>query len=234
MLGLNELTHWDRDKMAAIFQMTFSNAFSWMKVYKFLLRFHWSLFPKDQLTIFQHTALVYIVGWCRSGAKPLSEPLLVCFTNALGLNELIGIYTFTVLLRDWSAVGGDNALFVSSSVRDFFVVLQMYPVYSLESHLHQNDQLWQQPSNTVRCCYNTLKNTLCRHRCAAIITRYRVSLMGSDFDVVNASVITEVLCVSYLDFIIQRSCWGVYWFHSVHLSIRPSHPIKQLQKVCRV
>ena len=48
------LTHWGRDKMAAIFQTTFSNAFSWMKMFKFLLRFHWSLFPSVQLTIFQH------------------------------------------------------------------------------------------------------------------------------------------------------------------------------------
>ena len=28
--------------------------FSWMKMYKFWLRFHWSLFPRVQLTIFQH------------------------------------------------------------------------------------------------------------------------------------------------------------------------------------
>ena len=91
-------------------------------------------------------------------------------------------------------MGGGNALFISSSVRDFFVVLQMYPVYSLESHLHQNDQLWQQPSNTVRCCYNTIKNPFCRHRSAAIMPRYGVSLMGSYFDVGNASVITEVMC----------------------------------------
>ena len=47
-------THWGRDKMAAIFQTTFSNAFSWMKMFKFLLRFHWSLFPRVQLTIFHH------------------------------------------------------------------------------------------------------------------------------------------------------------------------------------
>ena len=40
------LTHWGRDKMAAIFQTTFSNAFSWMKMFKFRLRFHWSLFPR--------------------------------------------------------------------------------------------------------------------------------------------------------------------------------------------
>ena len=33
------LTHWSRDKMAAISQTTFSNAFSWMKMYEF--RFHW-------------------------------------------------------------------------------------------------------------------------------------------------------------------------------------------------
>ena len=47
-------THWGRDKMDAIFQMTFSNAFYWMKMFKFWLRFHWSLFPRVQLTIFQH------------------------------------------------------------------------------------------------------------------------------------------------------------------------------------
>ena len=43
------LTHWGRDKMATIFQTTFSNAFSWMKMYEFRLRFHWSLFLRLQL-----------------------------------------------------------------------------------------------------------------------------------------------------------------------------------------
>ena len=47
------LTHWGRDKMAANFLMTFSNAFSWIKIYEFRLRFHWSLLPRVQLTIFQ-------------------------------------------------------------------------------------------------------------------------------------------------------------------------------------
>ena len=49
------LTHWGRDKMAAIFQTTFSNAFSWMKMYEFRLRFHWILFPEFELTISQHS-----------------------------------------------------------------------------------------------------------------------------------------------------------------------------------
>ena len=47
------LTHWGQDKMAAISQTTFSNAFSWMKTFKFQLQFHWSLFPRVQMTIFQ-------------------------------------------------------------------------------------------------------------------------------------------------------------------------------------
>ena len=31
-----------------------SNAFSWMKMYEFRLIFHWSLFPRPELTIFLH------------------------------------------------------------------------------------------------------------------------------------------------------------------------------------
>ena len=48
------LTHWGRDKMAAISQTTFSNTFSWLKMYEFRLRFHWSLLLRVQLTIFHH------------------------------------------------------------------------------------------------------------------------------------------------------------------------------------
>ena len=35
-----DLTHWGWDKMAANFLTAFSNAFSWMSIYKFGLRFH--------------------------------------------------------------------------------------------------------------------------------------------------------------------------------------------------
>ena len=37
--------------MDAIYQTTFSNAFYWMPMHKFPLRFHWSLFPRVKLTI---------------------------------------------------------------------------------------------------------------------------------------------------------------------------------------
>ena len=48
------LTHWGWDKRAAILQTTFSNAFSWMKMYEISSRFWWSLFLRVQLTIFQN------------------------------------------------------------------------------------------------------------------------------------------------------------------------------------
>ena len=48
------LPHWDREKIAAISQTAFSNVFSGMKMYEFILIFHWNLFLRAQLTIFKH------------------------------------------------------------------------------------------------------------------------------------------------------------------------------------
>ena len=42
------------DKITAILQATFSNAFSWMKNFDFSLNFHWGLFLRTQLMITQH------------------------------------------------------------------------------------------------------------------------------------------------------------------------------------
>ena len=48
-------THWGRNKMAAIFSDdVFKCILAWMKMHEFRLRFHWGLFLKVQLTIFQH------------------------------------------------------------------------------------------------------------------------------------------------------------------------------------
>ena len=66
---IDGLTHWGRDKMDAISQTTLSNAFLWMKMLEFWLKFHWSLFLRFQ---FQG---------CRPGGKPLSEPMMLCLTT---------------------------------------------------------------------------------------------------------------------------------------------------------
>ena len=63
------LTHWGRDKMAAISQTTILNAFSSMKIYE--LKF----VPKGR--IINIPALVQIMAWCRLGNKPLSERMMV-------------------------------------------------------------------------------------------------------------------------------------------------------------
>ena len=47
----DSLTHRGRDKMDAISQTTFWSA---LKMFEFRLKFHWSLFLRVQLTIFQH------------------------------------------------------------------------------------------------------------------------------------------------------------------------------------
>ena len=64
-------------KMAAISQKTFSDVYSQMISFVFWSEFHWSLCPIDN-----NTALVWIMAWCRIGAKPLSEPMLTRFTDA--------------------------------------------------------------------------------------------------------------------------------------------------------
>ena len=51
------LTHWGGDKMAVIFQTTFTNAFSCMKMYEFWLKFHWSWFLRVQLTIHVYSSV---------------------------------------------------------------------------------------------------------------------------------------------------------------------------------
>ena len=53
-LLVSPLTHLPLDKMTAILQMIFLDAYSWMKKNVFWLKFHWSLFLKTQLTKTQH------------------------------------------------------------------------------------------------------------------------------------------------------------------------------------
>ena len=48
------LTQCDRDKIATIFHVTFSNGFSWMKMFEFRLKFCWSLFLRVLLTVSRH------------------------------------------------------------------------------------------------------------------------------------------------------------------------------------
>ena len=78
-------------KPREVFQTTFSNAFSWMKMFKFRLRSHWNIsqkYPYNNIP-----SLFQIMAWRRSGDKPLSEPLMIswlmhiCVTRPQGVNQ---------------------------------------------------------------------------------------------------------------------------------------------------
>ena len=77
------LTHWGRDTITTISQTTFSNAFSWMKMYEFYIDF--SL--KNQIN--NISALVQVMAWCRPGDTPLSEVYWhICVTGQPWVNSL--------------------------------------------------------------------------------------------------------------------------------------------------
>ena len=83
------LTHWGRDKMAAISQTTISDAFFWIKMFEFPLIFHWSLFPMVQLTIYQRWFRQWL-GAVQATSHYLNQWWLVHWRiyASLGLNEL--------------------------------------------------------------------------------------------------------------------------------------------------
>ena len=83
------LTHWGRDKLDAISQTTFSNVFSWMKMFEFRLEFHWSMFPSDWITIIQHWFRWWL-GAVQATSHYLNQWWLVYrrIYASFGLNEL--------------------------------------------------------------------------------------------------------------------------------------------------
>ena len=96
-----ELTHWGWDKMDATSQTTFSNAFSWMKMLGFRLKFHWSLFLMAQLTIFQQW-FRKLLGADQATSHYMMQWWLFCWRiyASLGLNELrLSIFNKPVPVR---------------------------------------------------------------------------------------------------------------------------------------
>ena len=78
--------YWGRGKMTPILQMSFSNAFSYLKTLEFQVKFHWNVFFGVYLEIFLH--------WF--DAKPLSEQIMAWFSKTymyawFGLNEFMHI-----------------------------------------------------------------------------------------------------------------------------------------------
>ena len=76
--------------MADSSQTIFSKAFSWIKIYEFSLIFHWSVFPRVQLTIYQHWFGQWL-GTKKAASFYLNQyGGLICWHiyTSLGLNKL--------------------------------------------------------------------------------------------------------------------------------------------------
>ena len=95
----------DHVKIPIISETTYSYSFFlWLKMVAFLLIFSWKcLFPRFQLT--KRSPLVLAMGWYRSGAKPLPDPMMTQFTDSyLGLPglKLVHLSNFINVTYDWN------------------------------------------------------------------------------------------------------------------------------------
>ena len=106
--------------MAAAFQTTFSNAFSWMKIASFWWKFHWNLFPRVHLTIFQHWFREWL-GACQATSHYLNQWCLIlmthiCVTRPQWVNgEKIFLFVFLTFVprgptNKWVVIGSGNGL----------------------------------------------------------------------------------------------------------------------------
>ena len=99
------LTHWGKDKMAAILQMAFSSLLSciktciWVKI---------SLHFVSKGSADNKAALVQVIHWYRKGNKPLPEPMVVqitdCIDVSLSLNESLArhiliLVSFKIIMK---------------------------------------------------------------------------------------------------------------------------------------
>ena len=83
------LTHLPLDKMAAILQTTFWNAFSWMKKFIFGFKFHWSLFLRVQLIVSELWYRQWL-GAEQVTSNYLSQCWPSLWTHICGRDELMG------------------------------------------------------------------------------------------------------------------------------------------------
>ena len=102
------------------FADNFFNAFSWMKMYQFRLRFHWNLFLRLKFTIFQQWFRWWL-GADQATSHYLNQWWLAswCINASLGLNELMYVYQDVINLNpDW---------FLKASMKQISVELDIYP-----------------------------------------------------------------------------------------------------------
>ena len=107
------LTNWGWDMMAAVLQMTFSNAFSWMKKVWISIKFSLKFVPMGSINNKQ--TLVQKMSWRRTSDQPLSETTVgslmtyICVTQPQWVNGNCTVGTHSIwLICHWEAKSSRN------------------------------------------------------------------------------------------------------------------------------
>ena len=143
-LNTATLTHWGWNKMAAISQTTFSNAFSWNENVWIAINISPKFVHKGQIN--NIPALVQIMAWRRSGDKPLSEPMMAYLNDVyMRHSASMSLHTFQTHFVKWKmfifwlkchwslflssfsgtyiSIGSGNGLFLFGEIKMGLVVL---------------------------------------------------------------------------------------------------------------
>ena len=83
--------------------MTFQNAFSWMKMYKLRLKFHWGLFLRVYLTISQHWFRLWL-GANQATSHYMNQWWLVYFLPQICITQPQWVKWCEILWWWWSIV----------------------------------------------------------------------------------------------------------------------------------
>ena len=144
--------------MAAISQTTLSNTFSWMKVWLFRLKFHWSLFLRVQLIISQHW--FRLMAWRRPGDKPLSEPLTVRLPTHICTTRPQWVKYVTTVLCHLSTVPEQILMLISIFDHSLMLIVKMI---IFAHHFHLFNWVWFTKTslmqNNIRKLWNKILAT---------------------------------------------------------------------------
>ena len=197
--------------MAAIFQTTFSNAFSWMTMLEFRLRFDWSLFPRVQLSIFQHW-FRYWLGADQATSHYLNQWWLFYrrIYASLGLNELFKQPCLKYELRD-------SYRLEQPKFNTF--------TYGLRSFRYYGSKLW----NVLRF---SLKNTKELHVFKKNITEWCHSTQRRSFDVFWHSDCIDVFFLTHFSNL--SSLCDIAYFIFIAMATNFTQPLYTFIYMCRL
>ena len=189
--------------MTAIFQTIFSNAFSWMKMYKFRLRFHWSLLPGVRLTIFQYWFRQWL-GADQATSHCLDQWWLIYWRMyaSLGIHELMAcmavLYHLTIQLYTWGKIAKVYNISLIKLYIDNHSHQRSLMTLPKEVYIRTNTQ-WKQSS------YH-LQQSPRANNCHDINSQLWMEKPARAMLLCNTTecIIVELGCVSTIDF--NKSC----------------------------